>query len=76
MQIYIIRCHNVIVTWKIIVIKRSTEKIYKLIEELKAKKIEDIILILNSENLDKKSKLRSLFEKDKKYICVAVYPDN
>lgn len=63
-------------TQKIIVIKRSTEKIYKLIEELKAKKIEDIILILNSENLDKKSKLRSLFEKDKKYICVAVYPDN
>ena len=63
-------------TQKIIVIKRSTEKLFKFIEELKTKEIDDIILILNSENLDKKSKLRSLFEKDKKYICVAVYPDN
>ena len=63
-------------TQKIIVIKRSTERLYKFIEELKAKEIDDIILIINSENLDKKSKLRSLFEKDKKYICVAVYPDN
>ena len=63
-------------TQKIIVIKRSTEKLFKFIEELKTKEIDDIVLIINSENLDKKSKLRSLFEKDKKYICVAVYPDN
>ena len=40
------------------------------------KDIEDLTLIINSENLDKKSKLRSFFEKSKKYACVAFYPDN
>ena len=35
----------------------------------------DIFIILNSENLEKKSKLRSLFEKNKKLICVPFYPD-
>ena len=31
---------------------------------------------MNAENLDKKSKLRSFFEKDKKFVCVPFYPDN
>ena len=61
---------------KIILIKRGTDKIFKIIEEISEKKIEDLILIINSENLDKKSKLRAFFEKSKKYICIAVYPDN
>ena len=34
------------------------------------------MIILNADNLDKKSKLRSFFEKDKKYVCLAFYPDN
>jgi DNA polymerase-3 subunit delta len=34
------------------------------------------MIILNSDNLEKKSKLRSFFEKDKKLICVPFYPDN
>ena len=38
--------------------------------------MEDLTIILNSDNLEKKSKLRSLFEKDKKLICVPFYPDN
>ena len=33
-------------------------------------------IILNSDNLEKKSKLRSFFEKDKKLVCVPFYPDN
>tara|TARA_B100000676_G_C18012599_1_gene807618 strand:- start:63 stop:1055 length:993 start_codon:yes stop_codon:yes gene_type:complete len=61
---------------KIIIIKRSTDKILRIINELIQKKIDDIILIINSNALEKKSKLRSFFEKDKKCICVAFYPDN
>ena len=61
---------------KIILIKRGTDKIFKIIEEISEKKIEDLIIIINSENLDKKSRLRAFFEKSKKYICIAVFPDN
>ena len=60
---------------KIIIIKRVTDKILKIIDEINSKNIEDIKIILNADNLEKKSKLRSLFEKDKKYICVPFYPD-
>ena len=60
---------------KIIIIKRSTDKILNIIENLYSKKIEDIIF-LNADSLEKKSKLRSFFEKDKKLICVPFYPDN
>ena len=61
---------------KFIVIKRTTDKILKVIETLHLKNLEDTTIILNSDNLEKKSKLRSLFEKDKKLICVPFYPDN
>ena len=60
---------------KIIIIKRSTDKILSIIEDVLSKKIKDII-ILNADNLEKKSKLRSFFEKDKELICVPFYPDN
>ena len=61
---------------RFIVIKRATDKILKIIETLQQKKLEDVTIILNSDNLEKRSKLRSLFEKDKKLICVPFYPDN
>ena len=60
---------------KIIIIKRSTDKILNIIENIFSKKIKDII-ILNADNLEKKSKLRNFFEKDKELICVPFYPDN
>ena len=60
---------------QIFIIKRATDKIHKIIEQINLKETSDIILI-NSDNLDKKSKLRSFFEKDKKLICIPVYPDN
>ena len=60
---------------KIIIIKRVTDKILKIIDEIDSKNIEDIKIILNADNLEKKSKLRSLFEKDKRYVCVPFYPD-
>ena len=61
---------------KFIVIKRTTDKILKVIETLHLKNLEDTTIILNSDNLEKKSKLRSLFEKDKTLACVPFYPDN
>ena len=61
---------------KFIVIKRSTDKILRMIETLHLKNFEDTTIILNSDNLEKKSKLRSLFEKDKNLVCVPFYPDN
>ena len=61
---------------KIIIIKRSTDKILGIIEDLFSKKIKNIIIILNADNLEKKSKLRSFFEKDKELVCVPFYPDN
>ena len=61
---------------KIIVIKRATDKILKIIEILYLKNLEDTTIVINSENLEKKSKLRSFFEKDKKLVCVPFYPDN
>ena len=61
---------------KYIVIKRTTDKILKIIEILHLKDLEDTTIIINAENLEKKSKLRSFFEKDKNLICVPFYPDN
>ena len=61
---------------KIIIIKRATEKIFKLFEDIILKNINDLNIIINADNLEKKSKLRTYFEKDKKFVCVAFYPDN
>ena len=61
---------------KIIIIHRVTDKIVNIIENLIDRNIEAISIILNSNILDKKSKLRNLFEKNKSLICVPFYPDN
>ena len=61
---------------KIVIIKRASEKFFKIIEEISSKNVKDLILIINADNLDKKSKLRSFYEKSKEYICIAFYPDN
>ncbi len=61
---------------KIVVIKRATDKILEIILSLNEKDISDLVIILNSDNLEKKSKLRNYFEKNKKYVCIPFYPDN
>ena len=61
---------------KLIIINRATDKIRELIEEIIEKNIDGVIVILNSNSLEKKSKLRSLFEKSKIAICVPFYEDN
>ena len=61
---------------KFIIINRATDKICIIIEELVEKNIEETFIILNTDPLDKKSKLRNLFEKDKNnLVSVAFYPD-
>lgn len=61
---------------KLIIINRATDKIKDILEELLEKKIKDLIIILNANTLEKKSKIRSLFEKSKDAICVPFYEDN
>ena len=61
---------------KLIIINRATDKIRELVEELIEKNPEDIKIILNSKNLEKKSNLRKFFEKEKLIITVPFYEDN
>lgn len=61
---------------KLIIIYRCTEKIFNLAEEIITKDIQDITLIINSGPLDKKSKIRNLFEKNKDTVCIAFYADD
>jgi DNA polymerase III subunit delta len=61
---------------KLIIINRVTDKLKDFIEEIIEKDIDDLILVLNANTLEKKSKLRSFFENNKKTICVPFYEDN
>ena len=61
---------------KLIIVSRVSDKIKNIIEEIIEKNIEDIKIVLNSGILEKKSKLRSLFEKNKNTICVPFYADS
>ena len=61
---------------KLIIINRATDKVRETIEGLIEKNPEDIKIILNSKNLEKKSTLRKIFEKEKSIICVPFYEDN
>ena len=60
---------------KIIIIKRATDKIFKTVESFILKNIDDKIILV-ADNLEKKSKLRNLFEKKKDLLCIPFYPDN
>ena len=61
---------------KIIIIRRTSDKIHNFFEKIIEKNLDDILFVLISEILEKKSKLRILFEKNKKTICVPFYEDN
>ncbi len=61
---------------KIIVISRVSDKIINLIKEISEKNIKDIKIILKSGILEKKSKLRNLFEKSKKLAVIPFYEDD
>ena len=61
---------------KLIIINRVSDKIKNIIEEVIEKQIDDLVIVLKANALEKKSKIRSLFEKNKNTICVAFYEDN
>ena len=60
---------------KILIISRATDKIVKVIEDLLEKKINNIKIIIKSGVLEKRSKLRALFEKNKNLITIPFYED-
>ena len=61
---------------KIINVFDATDKIIKKLDEVYNKDPKNIFLFFLSGPLDKKSKLRNFFEKDKKTICIPCYLDN
>ena len=61
---------------KVIFINRTTDKLFNLISEISKKDVEDILIFFKADQLEKKSKIRNLFEKDKNLVCVACYQDN
>ena len=60
---------------KIIVIKNATDKLKEMINDIYELQNSDITVILISDLLDKKSKIRNFFEKTKNVICIPFYPD-
>ena len=60
---------------KLYIISNVSEKILKLIEDFISSNIEDITIIIVASILDKKSKLRNFFEKEKNTICIPFYSD-
>ena len=62
-------------TKKLIIVNRATDKIKNIIEEIIEKNITDLVIVLNSGALDKKSKLRNFFEKSKETTCIPFYED-
>ena len=61
---------------KIIVINYVTTKLYEILKEITVHEIENKIIILKAGILEKKSRLRQLFEKEKNLVCIAFYQDN
>ena len=61
---------------KIIIISRATDKLYTLINDLLDREILETKIVIKSSSLEKKSKLRNLFEKESKLICTPVYEDD
>ena len=61
---------------KFLLIKRATNKILTLIEDIYERNISGLFIIISTSALDKKSKLRNLFEKKENLLSIAFYPDS
>ena len=61
---------------KLILISDVTDKIFNLIEKVISDNVSDVIIILITTRLDKKSKIRNFFEKEKIALIVPFYKDN
>ena len=63
-------------TNKLIIVSRCSDKLSNLLAEILENEITETKIIIKSSNLEKKSKLRNLFEKEKKAVCTPVYEDD
>ncbi len=61
---------------KLIIIRRASDKIFKIIQDILSLNSTENQIIILSNTLEKKSKLRNLFEKDNQLISIAIYEDN
>lgn len=61
---------------KLLIINRITDKSFELLKTIFSSKLDDLYLILLSDSLEKKSKIRNYFEKENDAICIPVYEDN
>ena len=61
---------------KVVIVSRSTDKIVNIIEDILIRSNIETKIIVKSPALEKKSKLRNLFEKGDKIICTPVYNDD
>ena len=62
-------------SFKICCINKISDKSLPFITDIMKKKPTDILIFSLSGNLEKKSKIRNLFEKEKELICVPCYSD-
>ena len=60
---------------KIIIINRCSEKIYEVAEDILDRSISDTKILFKANVLEKKSKLRNLFEKNKELVVIPTYKD-
>ena len=60
---------------KLILISDVTDKIFDLIKKIISDNLNDVVIILLAKRLDKKSKIRNLFEKEKITLIVPFYED-
>ena len=60
---------------KLILIFEVTDKFLSLVEEIIETKLDDTIIILIAKKLEKRSKIRVFFEKNKNGVCVPFYED-
>ena len=61
---------------KIVTIHEASDKIVKKINDIYDNNPKNVFIIIFSEILEKKSKLRNFFEKNKNTICIPCYQDN
>ena len=61
---------------KVIIVNRVDNKLYNTIEDILTKKINDTLIFLIADKLEKKSKIRIYFEDNKDLVCIPCYQDS
>ena len=61
---------------RLVIINRGSDKILWIIEDLILKKITDVKILIKANSMEKRSKLRIFFEKNKEALCIPFYEDD